>query len=187
MRHSRRGHRRKGRRPHVSESIAGYTRVIDLSKAAPASDATDLVTVDFPDVVTPPEETVNRKILRVTGQGMFAAALTAGQYAVAQFCLWAHPKHEDWPTIQDYDPFNQGPGEAGFEGMPAPRPFGRRTMVLTSPASGNIETIAQDHIYRSKAQRLLRPGWILSAGLYLRGTSGVSVRYTGLLRAVVAG
>lgn len=181
----RRSHSRRSARPSVS--IAGYTRPIDLTLQAPASDATGLVTVDFADVVTPPEETVNRKILRVTGMGIFTAALAAGNYAMAQFCLWAHPKHEDWPGVDKYDPFTEGPGESGFEGMLAPRPFCRRTMVLASPASGTAETITQDHIIRSKAERLLRPGWVLTAGLYVRGTSGVAVRHTALLRAVVAG
>lgn len=182
--HTRR--RRKRRRVMPSTSIAGYTRFIDLSGSAGASDGTSLVTTDFPDVVTPPAETVNRKILRVAGQGMFAASLSAGQYAVAMFCLWAHPKQESWPTVSDYDPFNDGPGESTFEGMLSPRTFGRRTLVLTAPASGVTETIQESHLYRSKAERLLRPGWVLSCGLYIRGTSGVDVRYTALLRAVVA-
>lgn len=187
-RKSHRGRRRHSRRRRTapSVSIAGYTRMLSLSKAAPASDATDLVTMDFPEVENTSGETVNRKILRVTGMGIFTAALAAGQYAAAQFCLWAHPKHEDWPAISDYDPFNDGPGESAFEGMLAPRTFARRTMVLATPASGQAETITQDHIIRSKAQRLLRPGWILTAGLYVRGTSGVTVEHRSLLRAVVA-
>lgn len=180
----RRHHRRRRAAPSVS--VAGYTRPLDLSLAAPASDATGLTTVDFPDVDNTSGETVNRKILRVTGMGIFTAALAAGNYAMAQFALWAHPKHEEWPSVSDYDPFNDGPGESAFEGMLAPRAFCRRTMVLASPASGTAETITQDHIVRSKAERLLRPGWILSAGLYVRGTSGVQVRHTSLLRAVVA-
>ena len=188
MAHRRRRHHRRSprRRTAPSVSVAGYTRVLDLQKAAPASDATDLVTVDFPEVENTSGETVNRKILRVTGQGIFTAALAAGNYALAQFCLWAHPKHEEWPAVSDYDPFNDGPGESAFEGMLAPRTFCRRTMVLASPASGTAETITQDHIIRSKAERLLRPGWVLTAGLYLRGTSGVNIRHTSLLRAVVA-
>lgn len=184
-RHTRRRSRRRREAP--STSIAGYTRFLDLLGNAPASDATGLFTFDIPDVETPPEETVNRKILRVTGQGIFTASLTAGQYAVAQFCLWAHPKHEDWPAVSKYDPFNQGPGETGFEGMLAPRPFCRRTMVLAAPSAGVTETITQDHIIRSKAERLLRPGWILSAGIYVKGSASVAVRHVSLLRTVVAG
>lgn len=183
-----RGRRRHRRREAPSVSIAGYTRPISLALAAPASDATGLVTVDFPDVANTEGETVNRKILRVTGQGIFTAALTAGQYAFAQFCLWAHPKHEDWPTVADYDPFNDGPGESAFEGMLAPRTFARRTMVLAvATGSGVAETITQDHLIRSKAERLLRPGWVLTAGLYVRGTSGVQMEHRSLLRAVVSG
>lgn len=184
--HPRRHRGRRRRRTAPSVSVAGYTRVLDLAKAAPASDATDLVTVDYPDVVNLSGETVNRKILGVHGMGIFTAALAAGNYALAQFCLWAHPKHEEWPDVADYDPFNDGPGESGFEGMLAPRTFCRRTMVLASPASGTAETITQDHTIKTRAERLLRPGWILSAGLYVRGTSGVNIRHTSLLRAVVA-
>jgi len=161
--------------------------LIDLKGTAPASDATLLVTADVPDVVTPDSETVNRKILRIAGQAFYAAALTAGQYAVAQFCLWAHPKHEGWPTVAEYDPFNDGPGESGFEGLLAPRTFCRRTFVLAVPDSGSGQTIESAHMIRSKAERLLRPGWVLTAGLYLRGTSGVAVRHTSLLRYVVSG
>lgn len=188
----RRSHRRgRGRRRHrrtaPSVSIAGYTRPIDLSVAAPASNATALVTADVADVVTPGEETVNRKILRVGGQGFFASALAAGQIAMAQFCLWAHPEQEDWPAVTDYDPFNDGPGESHYAGMLAPRPFCRRTMVLAIPGSGQAQTISEQHMISSKAERLLRPGWVLSAGLYVRGTSGVAVRFAALLRTVVAG
>lgn len=186
MRRRRRSRAHRRRRTAPSVSVAGYTRAIDLTLQAPAADATGLVTKDFPEVENTSGETVNRKILRVTGQGIFTAALAAGNYAMAQFCLWAHPKHEDWPSVADYDPFNDGPGESAFEGMLAPRTFSRRTMVLASPASGTAETITQDHIVRSKAERLLRPGWVLTAGLYVRGTSGVAVRHTSLLRAVVA-
>lgn len=181
----RRGTHRRTVRPSVS--IAGYTRPIDLTLAAPASNATGLVTADISDVVTPAEETVNRKILRVAGQAMFTAGLTTGKMVMAQFCLWAHPEHEDWPGVDAYDPFNQGPGETGFEGMLAPRPFCRRTFVLAVPSTGSAETIASQHMIRSKAERLLRPGWKLTAGLYVRGDSGVSARHTSLLRVVVAG
>ena len=184
-RRHRRGRRRK--RVHVSESIAGYTRPLGLEIAAPASNATGLVTMDFPDVVTPSEHTENRKILRVTGQAFFTAGLSAGQRAFAQFCLWAHPKQESWPSVTAYDPFTEGPGETAFEGMLAPRAFARRTFVLATPPSGVAQTISEVHMVRSKAERLLRPGWILTAGLYVRGTSGVNVSWNGLLRAVVAG
>jgi len=189
MRHrqSRRRRASKRGRAHVSESVAGYTRLIGLSMAAPASNATGLTTTVFPDVQTPSEHTENRKILRVAGSAFFAASLSANQFAAAMFCLWAHPKQEDWPTVSDYDPFNEGPGETAFEGMLAPRAFARRSFVLAVPTSGSVQTLSQQHMVRSKAERLLRPGWILSAGLYVRGTSGAHVAWNGLLRAVVAG
>lgn len=184
----RRKHRRRRRRSiRPSPSIAGYTRLIDLEGTS-AAGTTVLSTEDVPDVVGLATETVNRKLIRVGGQAMFAAALAADQYAVAQFCLWAHPSHESWPTVADYDPFSEGPGETGFEGLLSPRTFCRRTFVLTTPASGVAQTIETAHMIRSKAERLLRPGWKLTAGLYLRGSAaGIKVRHTSLLRYVVAG
>lgn len=170
-----------------SASIAGYTRMIALEGTPAANYATSLITQDFPDVVTPPEETVNRKIVRVSGQAMFAASLDAGKHVAAQFCLWAHPKHEEWPAISKYDPFNEGPGESGFEGMLAPRTFCRRTFLLNSAGATSTATVMiEEHRVKTRAERLLRPGWILTAGLYLRGDT-VACSWRGLLRAVVAG
>lgn len=179
--------RRHSRRAAPATSVVGYTRSLNLVQQLAGSEATSLVTVDFPDVVTPAEHTENRKILRVAGQAFFTATIAANQYAMAQWCLWAHPDHEDWPGIADYDPFNDGPGETGFKGLLAPRTFARRTFVLAAPASGSSQTISEQHMIRSKAERLLRPGWKLSAGLYTKGTANVTVRHLSLLRAVVAG
>lgn len=184
---TRRKYRRKRRRTAPSVSVVGYTRRLRLFGSSPASEATALFTSDVPDVLTPPAETVNRKLIRVSGEAFFACALTSGQNAVAQFCLWAHPKHESWPGVDEYDPFNDGPGKTGFEGLLAPRTFCRRTFVQTVPASGAAQTISQQHMIRSRAERLLRPGWVLSAGLYVRGTSGVAVEHLSLLRYVVSG
>lgn len=188
-RRSHRGRRRhRRRRVAPSVSIAGYTRRLQLDATAPSPDLkTGLVTLDVPDVETPPEETVNRKILSVHGQAFFSASLSAQQNVCAQFCLWAHPSHETWPGVDKFDPFQQGPGEAGFEGMLAPRPFCRRTFILAVPQSGEAQTISSQHTIRSKAERLLRPGWKLTAGLYLSGSAGVSVSHQSLLRVTVAG
>ena len=186
-RHPRRRSGRRSRRTRPSVSVAGYTRLVDLSASTAASQATTLVTTDVADVATPSTETVNRKILRVSGQAMFTAALAANQFAVAQFCLWAHPEHESWPSVSDYDPFTEGPGETAFEGMLSPRTFCRRTFVLAVAASGSAQTIESAHMIRSKAERLLRPGWKLSAGLYVAGSAAsLSVRHVSLLRTVVA-
>jgi len=186
--HKHRRQRGKTRRREApSVSIVGYTRFIDITSAVSTGTDTELTTVDIPDVVTPGEETVNRKVLSVTGQSFFTGALPADKVAVAQFCLWAHPKNESWPVVAKYDPFNDGPGETGFEGLIAPRTFGRRTMVLSTPSSGVAQTISAQHLYKTRSERLLRPGWVLSAGLYTRADSGVSVRFSALLRAVVAG
>lgn len=187
-RHRRGRHtRRRKRRIMPSTSIAGYTRAMELQATAPASDATVLVTKDVPDVVNMSGETVNRKIIRVTGETFFSAGLAAGQNVLAQFCLWAHPASEDWPDISKYDPFNDGPGETAFEGMLSPRTFCRRTYVMAVPGTGSAQTISSEHLIRSKAERLLRPGWKLTAGLYLRGTATVQASHFSLLRTVVAG
>jgi len=183
-----RGRHRRSVRPSVA--IAGYTRPISLTATAAA--ATVLVTTRVGDVENyqPSDggETVNRKLIRVGGQAMFAASLAAGKLIMAQFCLWAHPEQESWPAVTDFDPFNDGPGDRGFSGMLAPRSFCRRTFVMSTPAAGGVtETIQSQHMIRSKAERLLRPGWILSAGLYVRGDVGVVSRWDGLLRFVVAG
>lgn len=181
-----RRHRGRSRTPRVAESVAGYTRPLALNQSV-TGPGTSLTTIDVPDVLTPAEHTENRKLIRVGGTCMFAAGMPANRAVMAQFCLWAHPKQESWPSVTDYDPFTEGPGETGFEGMLAPRAFCRRTFVLVTPSSGVTETITEQHMIRSKAQRLLRPGWILSAGLYVRGDSGVAVAWRGLLRFVVAG
>lgn len=188
---ARRTHRRhrgrKRRRVAPSVSIAGYTRSLKLTATAPVSDGTILVTADVPQVENKDGETVNRKIIRIAGQSFFSAGLTTGQDCMAQFCLWAHPSQEEWPSVGDYDPFNDGPGTSVFDGYLAPRAFCRRTYVLAVPATGSSQTISSEHMVRSKAERLLRPGWKLTAGLYLRGTSGVQVTHFSLLRYVVAG
>ena len=186
---TRRSHhrRRRSRTTRPSTSIVGYTRRLRLFINAPNSGATGLFTMDVPDVSTPDTETVNRKVIRIAGQAIFTASLAAGQNAVSQFCLWAHPAHENWPGIDKYDPFNDGPGESGFEGLLAPRTFCRRTFVLATPGGGTAQTFSEAHIIRSKAERLLRPGWKLTAGLYVAGTNAVSVEHVSLLRYVVAG
>jgi len=189
MKRTRRHTGRRRKRTAPSVSVAGYTRFLDLSAPALASNETRLVTADVPDVTNTEGETVNRKLIRVEGKAMFVAGISANKYAVAQFCLWAHPKQESWPSISDYDPFNDGPGESGFEGMLAPRSFCRRTFVISTPtADGVDEVVSNEHMIKTRSERLLRPGWILSAGLYLRASdAGVNARHTSLLRYVVAG
>lgn len=187
MGRSRSRHRRRSIRP--STSIAGYTRVVDLTVTGTGGGTTLLSTVDIDDVVQSGSLTENRKIIRVAGRAFFSAGLAKNQSAVAQFCLWAHPDQEAWPAVSAYDPFTEGPGETGFEGMLSPRPFCRRTFVMStadSDAAPN-QLVQESHMVRSKAERLLRPGWKLSAGLYVRATNGVKVRHTSLLRTVVAG
>lgn len=190
MRRRRRSHSRRRRRHRTapSTSVVGYTRFIKLAGSVAASNATSLITADVADVTTPSEETVNRKLISVSGHGFFSAKLAANRLAAAQFCLWAHPEHEEWPSVDKYDPFNDGPGKAGFEGLLAPRTFCRRTMVLATPESGESQTISEDHMIRTKAARILRPGWKLSAGLYVQGDNvDIDVAHVSLLRYVVAG
>ena len=179
--------RRRSIRPSVS--VAGYTRFLSLENTAPASGATALVVQDVEGVVTSEVLTENRKLIRVGGSAMMAVRLNANQHAAAMFCLRAAPQQEDWPSVSDYDPFREGPGENDFQGMPSPRPFCRRSFVLATPAGsgGETEVIQEAHMVRSKAERLLRPGWKLQAGLYVTGSQGVMVKHASLLRYVVAG
>lgn len=187
-------YRKRGRAAAVAVSIIGYTRLIDLSATAPASGNTVLVTQDVDDVrngdpAQPQAETVNRKILRVGGQAFFSAGVGQDSHVVAQFCLRAAPGLDDWPTVVDYDPFQDGPGEQAWQGSASPRPFCRRTFVfgVADSSAAATQVIEEQHMIRSKAERLLRPGWKLQAGLYVAGSQGVKVRWTGLLRSVVAG
>lgn len=185
-----RKHRRR-RGTHVSESIVSLTRTVELEGTAAASEATTVTAVAIPQAVTPPEETVNRKILRISGQLMFAASLPADNHLYAVFCMLAHPLSEGatgFPSIEEWDPFNDGPGKTGYAGESSPRPFGRRRLVLNTPpsSSADVSAIFEPMDYRTKAKRLLRPGWALSAGVYVKGDT-VKWRLDGVLGVVIAG
>lgn len=183
----RRKHRRR-RHLAPSTSISTYTRPIVISAAGAAQSATVLTAMDVPDVVTPPTETVNRKIIRVTGEMMMACTLSGNEAAFAQFCLRAAPDNQAWPTVAEYDPFTQGPGETGYKGQASPRPFGRHALVFTFAGSSDAGTAIQEsHRYSTKAERLLRPGWKLQAGLYIKANEGTVVKVAALLRTVVVG
>lgn len=176
-------------RTKVSDSIVTYSRVIDLNGTGDG-DTTHLVQGQIPGVSNLSGETTNRKIIRVVGTLMFSSNLSAGHHCYAMFALLAHPEIDgSFPPVTDWDPFEDGPGlGADFDGRPSPRPFGRRTFALLTPATGGVtETIQQAFRYSTKAERLLRPGWGLSAGLYLRATDGVQGRVGGVLRATVVG
>jgi len=182
----RRKRRRRSTRPSIS--ILTQQDVIDLAiGGAGLASASAFTNQDFATVANVSGETINRKVLRVSGDLMFSANLPAGKAALCMFALWAHPVLDGWPSVAQFDPWASDPSKSGFEGRPSPRPYGRRIMALASPASGTSETIQQAHTYRTKAERLLRPGWKLSCGLWVRADSGVQVRVFGGLRAAVAG
>ena len=184
----RRGHRgRRRRREAPSVSIVTQQVLVDLNVTGTDLQTTKLVTADF-GVEAPATETVNRKVLRVTGDLCMSVAAAAGKGSLCMFALWAHPDIEDWPTVAQFDPWSEAdqPGQSGFEGRPHPRPYGRRIMALATPSSGVAETVIRDERYRTKAERLLRPGWKLSMGLWVR-SEGVAVRVFGGLRATIAG
>jgi len=183
--------RRQKRRSRkmVSESIVTYSRVVDLQGTGDG-DTTHLVQAQVSGVSNLSGETTNRKIIRVMGTLMFSSNLGAGHHCYAMFALLAHPEIDgSFPPVADWDPFEDGPGlGADFDGRPSPRPFGRRTFSLVTPNSGGVvEVIQQAFRYSTKAERLLRPGWGLSAGLYLRASDGVQGRVGGILRATVVG
>ena len=189
-RRSRFRRRRRHERPSVS--MVTYTRVIDQSFTAAASNATGLTAFDIPDVSNDSGETVNRKIVGISGMLMMAAACGQNQHAVAMFAHRAAPELDSWPATSDWDPFNDGPdGSDSYKGRPSPRPFGRRLQVVTVPdtalSASTAQIVQEAHRYHSKSERLLRPGWKLQAGIYVRGSTGVKVRVTGVLRYAVAG
>lgn len=186
--------RRTGRRgAKVSESIATYTRLIDLVDTGSGLTQTNVKSLTLDDDKTGiiNEETQNRKILRISGEFFWTAGLGADQVAAAMFAFWAHPKAVTAAEgLEDFDPFAAGPAlpTGDYEGRPTPRPFGRRSLVLSTPgASSEAQTISQSLRYSTKAERLIRPGWTLSAGLWTRASDTVSVRCTGVFRVVVAG
>lgn len=189
MRKSHRSRRRGRHRRRTAPSVSIVTQqsIIDLTVTGTNLQTTQLSTGDF-GVSTPGSETVNRKVLGVRGDLVFSMAAAAGKAGLAMFALWAHPDIEDWPTVAQFDPWSDDdqPGESAFEGRMHPRPYGRRIMALATPSSGVAETVIRDERYRTKAERLLRPGWKLSYGLWVR-SEGVQVRVFGGLRATVAG
>lgn len=190
-RRTMRRRRHSRRRESPSTSIVTQTSLVDLSVSNPNTDETYLETQSLGQVENESGETVNRKILRVVGELMFTSNLPANQLAVAMFALRASPSLDPWPAVSDFDPFDSGPdGSASYKGRPSPRPFGRRNFALVTPAgSGVVQTIENAFRYHSRAERLLRPGWRLQAGLYVRvRTSGnVHVRIGGILRTTIAG
>lgn len=190
-RRMRRRKRRSRRRAAPGTSMVTYQQIVDLDSRPPTAGTTQLVTQELSQVANLEGETVNRKILRIAGDLAFATQPTAGHYVVAMFAMWAHPKLEDFPTVGAFDPFATGPAGAGtgtYEGRPSPRPFGRRMLVHTLQAGGAATQLFRDMRYSTKAERLLRPGWVLSAGLWVRSSqAGPVVKVSGLISVTVAG
>jgi len=186
---------RKTRRHRRSEapsvSIATYQQFIQLVATTGGTNVTVMTDNIFPNVENEGGETTNRKILRVSGSLCFAASMPADRALGALFCLRAAPELDAWPTVADFDPFNSGPTDnpGAYKGRMSPRPFGRRMFALATPAGGGVtEVITQQFRYSTKAERLLRPGWRLDMGLYVRGSNpGMEVKVAGSLSVVVAG
>lgn len=195
MARKRTHHRRGSRRRHMAPSVSmvTYTRIVDLSVNGPSNDATAVATADITDVTNTSGETVNRKIVGIHGSAVLHCGLAANQHVAAMICFRAAPTLSDFPSIVEWDPFNDGPREGtdptGYEGRPSPRPFARRNFVLatSSHTASTTELVTEQHAFRSRAERLLRPGWKLQAGLYVRASQSVNVRWYGLLRFSVAG
>ena len=187
----KRYHKRRRMRDAPSTSIVTQTSLVDLSVSNPTNDTTELETARMGQVENQSGETVNRKILRIVGELMFTANLPANSLALALFALRAAPKDDPWPSVSAFDPWDSGPdGSTSYGGRPSPRPFGRRNFALVTPAgSGVVQTIEQAVRYHSRAERLLRPGWDLHCGLYVRvrTSANVHVRIGGALRATIAG
>jgi len=171
--------------------MATYTQFIQLAVATGGTNVTTFTKNVLPNIKNTSGETVNRKIVRVTGSLMFAANMVADRDLGAMFCLRAAPLGDAWPEVSSYDPFNAGPalGNESYQGRPSPRPFGRRMFALVTPAGGGVGvTEMQAFRYSSSAERLLRPGWELSMGLYVRGSHpDIACKVGGVLNVTVAG
>ena len=180
--------RRSRRRKTVSTSVATYQRVVSI-KMETGSNTSDTHTASqtLTGIDNLGGETVNRKIVGVSGTLAYAVQPSQDDQVVAMFALWAHPKVEDWYGSADWDPFDSGPdGSTSYEGRPTPRPFARRYFAHVIQSGGTSTQILQQHTIRSRAQRLLRPGWILTAGLWVRSTEAAKdVRVGGIISAVV--
>lgn len=186
----RRHKRRESDAP--ATSMITLQRFIDLSPSASTGENNTLLeNTDIEGASNASGETTNRKIVSIRGTLMFASKLSAGSHAVAMFAMWAHPGIDDFPTLADFDPFDESgsdPQQPNYGGRPTPRPFGRKFFALATPQGGGEgEVIQQAFSYGTKAKRLLRPGWKLSAGLWVRASIGNVARCTGLVSVSVAG
>jgi len=183
------GRKRRYRSKGPAPSTATYTQKLILQGASTADGATALHTVAFEDIKNTSGETVNRKIVRVTGSLQYAANPSAGKAVWGMFALRAAPELDPWPSVADFDPFNSGPGgsDTAYKGRPSPRPFARRNFIHFVQTGGSATQLFEQFMLRSKAERLLRPGWQLSAGLYVAGDAVINVGVAGLIRVVVEG
>ena len=181
--------RRSRRRAKVSTSVVTYQRQIRLklnSSSTAYNVSTTSQAIDGAENTS--GETVNRKIVGVRGTLSYACQPAAGEQTDAMFALWAHPRIEDFPSGTDFDPFDAGPGGARttYDGRPTPRPFCRKYFSHILQESGTSTQFFQQHNFRSRAQRLLRPGWILTAGLWVRSSAASQkVALGGIISVVV--
>jgi len=187
----RRSKRRRSRRSiRPSESVVTYRKPLDMEMTSAASSTTVVSTLSLlpGDTV---RSTTNRKVVGARGSLAFSAKLSASETLVALFGLLAHPKLEDFPSIAEYDPFHEdGPlaGSATYEGRPSPRPFARRYFALTNVSDGAEQTLTERWVMKSRAGRLLRPGWELHAGIWLwSNAAGKKARVGGSLAFTVSG
>lgn len=184
----RRGRRRRRRRSAPSVSIVTYQRFVDIQVAAGTANQTAMESISIPDVANMSGESVNRKILRATGTLAGSVHIAGNQGAAAMFALLAHPDLEDIPPVSDFDPFDDGPdGSNTYKGRPSPRPFGRKYFAFANVTGASTATFQEEFRYRTRAQRLLRPGWKLSGLLYVRSNRGVTFRVNGIVSIAVSG
>lgn len=187
--HRRRKHSRR-RREAPSVSIATYQDIVNLDVSATAANRTFSSFATLSQVKNDSGETVNRKILRVSGELAWATQPAAGFYTLGMFALWAHPEAQDLTDLSGFDPFASGPDGAAtsYEGRPHPRPFGRRLFVHAVQQNGQASQLFREFSYRTRAERLLRPGWQLTAGVWVRTNASTGrAKLAGPLSVVVAG
>lgn len=182
--------RSRRRREEVAVSHAAYLDQLGFQTTAGGSpNTTVLRTVDVDSVENDPEQTTNRKLVSIAGSMLSSVKLQAGQVIGAMLCFRMVTDSDPWPAINVFDPFTVGPFPGStVGGRPVPLPFARRFIAHAICNGGDPQTFTQEFRMRSRSERLIRPGWKLQAGLYVRCTAANTPIYVGgLLRLSVIG
>lgn len=183
-RHRRRRRRRGTARNRVSTSVNNVA--FNIRQQLTSSTAGAVQVFDLSSYIKN-EETQNRKITRVNGDLEFSAVMTAGNDLEAVFMLGVMPAHESWPTLAEWSPWvtaDQAGNPAYQGGVMAP--FGIRRYSFILPAGAASATMGEPRRYLTPSKRLVRPGHVLRAALYTRGSAALkcAINLQGGIRIV---